>query len=364
MRIVFTRIWHGKVDMNQLKTILLWVALMIIVSACVAIVTTVVVNDSLKQYAQDLQDTYELIRISQERPKPVPGTYEEALSYVKEQAGDIALITLSNDVVGNPDVERIGAVITSDGWILVVGGSGVNVDRELGQAIIDGDVYLIDEHIVGPTFDLMHASGAQALTPFVFGSSDETREGEWVFGFGVGTDVYVTTLVNGQYVQSSPQLSGPVAPDYEQVAFWLMSDHWPLALFVNASGELIALAGAQGDELVYPIHYGLPWVQSLIKGEEYVMPRLGVTTEWLDVRFTNPSNITSGAYVTIVHDPESIFERYDVITRIDNNVIDTRTPIAEILLDYDVGDMVTVTFVRDGETQEADVELVGSDLVY
>ncbi len=351
---------------QELKTILPWIILMIIVSACVAVVTTVMVNDSLERYAQQLQETDELIRISQERPDPVPGTYEEALSYVKEQAGDIAFITFDNVASDTWEdyVNTLGAVITSDGWMLAAQSSGVIAGQHV--AWIDGVDYQIDDVVDGDGMQLVHIVDAPDLSPFAFGSSDSLETGERVFAFGAVDDFYVTTLVNGHQVPTSDTTPPDSlwAPDYEQVAFWELQQSWPHVLIVNAAGELVALSDSLGSEIVSPMHYALPWIQASIRGEDYVAPRLGVSVMWLDALFVNTSDRTSGALVQQVHDRDSIFAIDDIIVRVGGEVIDAKTPLAEILLNYEAGDTVTVMFVRDGESQESDVELLGEDLVY
>jgi len=341
---------------------------MIIVSACVAVVTTVIIDDSLERYAQQLEDGDEIIQISKERPDPVPGSYEEALSYVKAQAGDIGYITANNEITDMYEddyVLRIAAVITSDGWMIINSnvGSPSNVDQLV--AWIDGKKYNLDELVEGDSFDLVHLVDARGLTPFAFGSSDSIEEGERVFAFGARDIFYVTTLVDGQYVPTNGRPSPSLyAADYEQIAFWELQQTFDETLVVNSVGELVAITHSGDDNIAYPIHYALPWVGASIRGELHDAPRLGLVVEWLDVLFVNTVDRSSGALVHLAYGNDTVFQSDDIVIRIGGRSIDANTPIAEILLDYEVGDVVNVAFIRDGETQEADVELLGEDLLY
>ena len=333
------------------------IALTIIVSTCVAIVATVIINDSLDQYAQRLGQEEDVLRISQERPDPLPGSYEEALVYVKEQAGDRVFVTYAQAGVDltERDVLAVGAVVTSDGWVLIAGSDATQVGR---SAWIDGVAYDIDEVISIEYVTLAHVAEATGLIPFSFGVSDEVAVGEYIFGFGALDRFFVTTLIDGQSIGASCARS---CADYEQSAYWLLQDDVSDALIVNAAGDLVAVSY---ESAVYPIHYSIPWLQSTIRGEEYTIPRLGISVRWLDALLVTSVDRTSGALVQSVHDDASVFVVGDVITRVGNRSIDANTPIAETFLGYDVGDTVTVTFIRDGEAQEVDVELLGDNLVY
>jgi len=334
-----------------------WFALTIIVSACVAIVATVIMSESLDQYAGQLQQEDNFLRISQERPDPLPGSYEEALSYVKEQAGDRAFFTYkqTSTDLSSQDVRAVGAVVTTDGWTLIAG----NVDLSIGHVgWINGKPYEIDDVITMEPFMLAHLKEATGLVPFSFGISDEVASGEYVFAFEALESFSATTLTNAQSIDASVARA---SSDYKQTAAWVLQDDLTNALVVNVAGDLVAVA-TDGD--VYPIHYGIPWLQSVIRGEAYVVPRLGVSVRWLDALLVNTSDRTSGAFVLSVHDDASVFVAGDVITRVGNRLIDAHTPIAETVLGYNVGEMIAVTFVRDGETQEVEVELLGDSLIY
>lgn len=332
-------------------------ALIIIVSTSVAIVATVVTNDSLDQYAQRLEQSDTLLRISQQRPDPIPGSYEESLGYVKEQVGDVAFFShdLPATDLSAEDVVAVGAVITSDGWVLIAGDVDVNLQRVVW---VNENRYSIDDLVNMSAFTLVHLDGAASLRPFAFGMADDVEPGERLFALGSLDDFSVTSLVDGQQMAAALARS---AADYKQVATWELQHDLRDSLLVNTVGDLVGLVG--GGE-VYPIHYALPWLQSAIRGEDYVVPRLGVSVRWLDALLVTTVDRNSGALVQTVHTPESPFLVGDVIVRVGNVTIDANTPIAETLLAHDVGDSIAVTIVRDGESQEVRVELLGDSLIY
>ena len=59
-------------------------ALSIIAGAASGIVASIITNQSLDEYFESLSADRELVSISKVKPRPLPGTYEEALSQVRE----------------------------------------------------------------------------------------------------------------------------------------------------------------------------------------------------------------------------------------------------------------------------------------
>ncbi|PSL03665.1 putative serine protease PepD [Haloactinopolyspora alba] len=271
-----------------------------------------------------------------------------------------------------------GVVISSDGEILTnnhvvaaaaQGGGALQVtfaDNTTAEAEVVGTDPLTDLAVI-------KAQGVSGLTPAELGSSADLGVGQQVVAIGspLGLDGTVTSgivsamnrpVVAGQQQQQSGtnsvinaiQTDAPINPG---------NSGGPL---VNMNGEVIGInsaiatagqsSGSIGLGFSIPIDQAKPIVEQLLDGQEATHARIGVGVN-------NPQD-TRGAYIASVNPgsggDEAGLQEGDIVTAVDDRPVNSATSLIAAIRTYRPGDEVTLTYLRDGEEQTAQVTL-GSD---
>jgi putative serine protease PepD len=144
---------------------------------------------------------------------------------------------------------------------------------------------------------------------------------------------------------------------------------------VNMDGQLVGInasirpadgasstgAGSIGLGFAIPIDEVMPIVEQLRDGETPTHARLGIE---VDDAAADGSATTGGAVVRAVEDgtaaDDAGLREGDVITRVDEHVIDGAEALVATVRSYRPDDSVEVTYQRDGDEHTTDLEL-GSD---
>jgi putative serine protease PepD len=269
-----------------------------------------------------------------------------------------------------------GVIISSDGQILTnnhVAEAGAN-GGNLTVTFSDGTT--ADAEVVGldPITDLavIQAQDVSGLTPAELGTSDDLEVGEQVVAIGspLGLDGTVTTGIvsaldrpvtagdrqtNGQAATiDAIQTDAPINPG---------NSGGPL---VNMAGQVvginsvIATTGSEGSiglGFSIPIDQARPIAEELAETGEATHALIGVSIG--DAR-----GGTRGAVIQAVEPGSAAadagLQEGDIVTKIDDRLITDGTSLVAAARSYRPGDTVTLTYVRDGETQTAEVTL-GSD---
>ena len=121
-----------------------------------------------------------------------------------------------------------------------------------------------------------------------------------------------------------------------------------------------AQSGSIGLGFAIPIDEVMPIVDQMINGETPTHARLGVSVG--DATGAGQSaTIVDGALVREVSSgsaaAQSGLEAGDVITKVDDHLVTSADSLVATIRSYRPGDKVTVTWERDGETQEATISL-------
>ena len=147
---------------------------------------------------------------------------------------------------------------------------------------------------------------------------------------------------------------------------------------VNLAGEVIGITSMklasseiEGMGFAIPINDVKIYVQSLEKGEEVSRPALGVSLINIDdtyrLYYYNihvDRNITSGVVVAQADNNgpayKSGIRQGDVIVKVDNKNIDNISRLRYYLYQHNIGDTVSITYIRDGNENTIDVVLAGN----
>ena len=273
-----------------------------------------------------------------------------------------------------------GHVITN--WHVLEGASGAQVQ------LADGREF--DARLVGasPAHDLavLRIGGAQFASParIPVGTSSDLRVGQGVFAIGnpFGLDWTLTTGIVSALDRSLPSESGPDIRQLIQTdaAINPGNSGGPL---LDSAGRLIGVntaifspSGANaGIGFAVPVDTVMRVVPQLIANGRYTRPSIGVDSdESFNTRLKRASGI-EGVFVLRVErggpadraglQPARRTMRGiaagDIITELDCEPVDRVGDLLARLDDYDVGERVDITFLRDDQPRTIEVELVAGD---
>ena len=276
-----------------------------------------------------------------------------------------------------------GVILTDDGLILtndhVVTLAG-SIDPDTAQVTVSfSDGTSTRATVVGtdPLTDtaLVQAEDVSGLTPITIGQSGDLDVGEQVVAVGspYGLDSTVTSGIVSALdrpVEVARDESGN-ATAYPAIQTDAAINHGNSGgALVNMSGELVGInasirtadgssqdAGSIGIGFAIPIDEVVPIVDQLRNGDTPTHARLGI-------QVADAPDGAAGALVSSIEEGSAAasagLQKGDVITRIDDHLVDSSGSLVATIRSYRPEDKVTVTFVRDGDQQTTELSL-GSD---
>lgn len=358
--------------------------LAIIAGAFAGVISSVFTDQSLQQYFESLSGDERLAVISEVKPRPLPGTYEEALSRVQESAWPaLASIRVASEdttevseLIHADDVIGHGAVVTSDGWIAF----HVSVFEILNDASEDieiwvrGERYQVEEVVTGPTDFVMVNVDAQDLPALAFGASDQVNAGAILFAVTGNSSLTPTSLRDAEFS------TGELVTRAEQFETrWELHD--PIVTsgpLFNSAGELVGLAG--GVTQATPLHHGLPFVHAVLRDAGTEAPGMGAYVVDIDsvlnVDASLVGTVSAGALIiapdartpaVLPGGPADLagLQEGDVVLAIDGTSIAQNVSLAEAISDYRPEDTAVLSVFRNLETIEIPITFANlSDLLY
>ena len=263
-----------------------------------------------------------------------------------------------------------GVVISSDGQILT-NNHVVESGGNLTVTFHDGTSASAEVVGTDPVTDLavIQARDVSGLTAAELGSSGDLEVGQQVVAIGspfglegtvttgivsaVGRPVSAGQTQDSRAVIDAIQTDAPINPG---------NSGGPL---VNMSGQVVGInsaiytpsAGSVGLGFAIPIDQAKPIAEELIDTGQATHARIGIGVGPADGE-------TRGALIASVESgsgaDEAGLAEGDVITKIDDRQVTDGESLVAAARSLRPGDTVTITFVRDGETQTAEITL-GSD---
>lgn len=344
----------------------------LIAGSLAGIVSSVYTNRSMENYMQAISDEQILLTLSQVKPGPVPGTYEEALGAVNESRNSLAYIFASNDLssavsgwIYETDALGVGVVVTSDGWILLDGSALGGRSSSQVKIYVSGEWYesvdVVTDIRSSAILIKIDASGLDALA---YGSSESMQDGQFVFAPGDDGGLYVSSLVNSQYTQDDFSR----AEDY--VNSWLLQDSLGASLpILDSSGGLIGFTAT--SEIAMPLYELEDFVNSVLEFSEAQYAALGayivdieraVNVDVADLGTEDGFMITQIVYGSPAYDGG--LRQGDIIASIGGAEVSSDFELAKALSRYIADEEVVIGLIRDGEHVEKTVTLGSYDLVY
>lgn len=354
-----------KKQTSQLAALLL---LTLVVGGLSGVITSVFTNQSINRYIESLATEGQLVRLSEERPRPLPGTYEEALQTVRESS--LPGTAFVSPVHGTDILHRVpedtfvgsGAVVTSDGWLLFHEDAFRSFNDPITEAEvwIGERVYEITNVVTSPAAPVtMVRVQGDTLKTLAFGASEQTPSGAMLFTPISSEGLSVTSVIDTGAVYDT------ILPAEVHATLWKLPTEsvQPVPVF-NTLGELVALEGS--TQRVIPIDQVLPFVRGTLRGD-WSLPALGVYVTYQEALQIDGQTLTEGALVTRNGNSSAVrpsgsaasagIKEGDVITAVNGLSVDKKRTLAHYLADFAVGDTVTLTVDRSGEVVELPVSL-------
>ena len=272
-----------------------------------------------------------------------------------------------------------GVILDTDGNIVtnypvVKGADEVSVN--LGGKSFDATVVGTD-----PSSDIavIHADfGDTTLTPMEIGDSDQLVVGDWVMSIGspFGLDQSVSSGVVSSLARNTLLDSSDGQTIYTnliQVDAAINPGNSGGAL-VNDEGKLVGICtlfssdteSFAGNGVAIPGNYAVNIANQIISGKTVEHAYIGLSMQTVNSRIAKRNNLSvnQGAYVSSVASggpaDKAGIKVGDVITAVNGEEVSSADGMILAVRSHSIGDTITLTVVRDGQSQDIAVTL-GSD---
>ena len=323
-------------------------------SECRACTDTVIVNNG--SLSASVEKAYDAVMMIQNYQKNVVASTGSGFIYKEE--GEYAYLLTNHHVID--EVEKV-VLVRSD-------------DKEIEGKVLGSDEYL-DLAVV--RIKKSDSSGSCAI-----GTSETSKLGDPVFTIGSplgyeyrgtvtdgilsGKDRLVTVSLSGtsnDWVMKVLQTNAAVNPG---------NSGGPL---LNAEGEVIGVISlklvqteVENMGFAIPIEYAMSHIENLENGKNIVRPMLGISMVNVTDTYTLYRNgimlnnkVDDGVVVIEVSADsgasKSDLKKGDVITKLNNEKITNIAYLRYELYKYNVGDTITITYLRDGKEKNTRITL-------
>jgi len=269
-----------------------------------------------------------------------------------------------------------GAIISADGYIIT---NNHVVEGAETLAVVLSDGSEMPAELVGvDTFADLAVLKVQGAMPAAlsFGNSDLIKPGETVIAIGSPLGDFKNTVTVGvisavdREINTSTyyQMEGLIQTD---AAINSGNSGGPL---VNLAGQIVGIntlvirgssgsASAEGLGFSIPSNIARAVVEQIITNGYVSRPALGISWGWITpaVAQRNGLAVEYGVYITEVQNgtPAEVagLQSGDIITALDNQVLDADHPFVNVLFEYSPGEEVVVSILRSGEAMQLSVTL-------
>lgn len=265
--------------------------------------------------------------------------------------------------------DAYGFILSNDGWIILNGVKDSNLEmvKKYSAISYDKKIYELDQAVlVNITGDgsiiLAHLKSVSNLPVRKMASFAELQPGTTLLVVAPSGQNLITSLVAKK--RSALQLQSD-RPDILLELSDKLGEEFKNSYVFNLGGDFVGFVDS--DMEVRPNYVFLPAWRALIASSKSNFPSLGVN--YLDLATVKaPSlKVDKGAWLKTVDDSLAVLENSpaakaglkdgDVITRIDNQEIDEAHDLSEIISSYSVGDLIYVTYNREGVQTGVEIKL-------
>ncbi|OQX80875.1 MAG: hypothetical protein B6D61_01475 [Bacteroidetes bacterium 4484_249] len=283
---------------------------------------------------------------------------------------------LFNDFFGNPHYRyNAPLVATGSGVIISEDGYIVTNNHVVQQAdkldITLNDKRTFEARVVGtdPTTDLALVKiEAENLPHLVYGNSDDVKVGEWVLA--VGNPFNLTSTVTAGIVSAKARNIN-ILGDVSAIESFIQTDAVVNrgnsgGALVNTKGELVGINAAiasntgsyTGYSFAIPVNIVEKVIDDILDYGEIQRAYLGISFREIDSRFADEKGFKkiNGVYVVeVIEDgaaAEAGIRKGDVIVKVNNADINSKSSLLETIGTQRPGDKVKVVVRRDEQLRE------------
>ncbi|MFH1047772.1 MAG: PDZ domain-containing protein [Patescibacteria group bacterium] len=284
------------------------------------------------------------------------------------KAEDVGEITLTTKSVG------AGVVLTSDGWLLTHGSVLVEAERKTGiglVAVINGIAYAIEKSIEDPHTGVvfLKISGSE-LPAASFGQSKGISLGSTVFSFDVTRGLREATVIDIDGMPAVDLESAVRSSEKIQNVIRLAGDDGIAAgsASLNSRGEVIGIYAGESSVGAYtiPIDSFFQQISSVLRDGSVSRPYLGV--RFIDLsEYPSDDGLNRGVRLrantrwpaVLRNSPaaEAGLREGDIIKAVNDEQLTANTSLPDLLAEYEPGEKVSLTILRDGVEMILEVTL-------
>ncbi len=271
-----------------------------------------------------------------------------------------------------------GFIVSSDGFIVT--NKHVVSDTNTKYTVITSvdTKYTVQKVYRDPFNDVAilkinPSDNSETLKPIVLGDSSKLQVGQFAIAIGTALGEFRNTVTTGVVSGLGRGITagGSFQNDAEQLQNVIQTDAainpgnsgGPL---LNSSGQVIGVnvavaSSGQNIGFALPINVIKDSLKNFNETGQFNRPYLGVGYKMItrDVAILN--NVPEGAYVQQVASGSAAdqagIKKRDIITKIDGQRVGGTTELGSLIGKKKVGDTVTITFWRDGKTQDVKITL-------
>ena len=281
---------------------------------------------------------------------------------------------------GTSEATGSGIIISEDGYIVtnnhVISSESSSSYYQISEATgikinLYGDSESYDATIVGTdsyTDLAVLKIEKTGLTPATLGNSNDLKVGEFVMAIGnpLGMDYSVTcgivSAVNREVTVDGRSYNAI------QTDAAINSGNSGGAL-VNSKGEVVGIntlklagSGIEGIGFAIPISSTTSIIDQLIEYQTVKRPYIGISGSAVDSVTAQRYNLPEGVYVESVEEnspaEKAGIQKSDIITKIEGTEIKSVNELNKIKYNYNIGDTITLTLVRNSQSMDVQVTLV------
>lgn len=265
-----------------------------------------------------------------------------------------------------------GVIISQDGHVIT---NNHVVEGANTVAVIYEDGTRVNADIVGtdPLSDIAVLKVSGTVPAFVpFGDSSALQLGEWVIAIGSPLGNYRGSVTAGVVSGLNRKVSDQEGLIQTDAAINHGNSGGPL---INLAGQVVGIntlvvrdsvggAPAEGLGFSVPSNTVKSVAEQLISRGRIEYPFIGISYTEVTPQIAGELNLTtkSGVIITQITSGSPAaragLRTQDVITAIDSNQIDQNNSLRSILFKYKVGDQVTLTVERGGQSMQMQITLV------
>jgi hypothetical protein len=335
-----------------------------LIGGAAGVLTTALTTDALSQYALELGELTAPMRVTQERPRALPKSYEDSLARLEERALG-AVGRLYRSVPSSAEGISVFAsdtpivLLTSDGW-------GLSASGAVGDTAVWGAFSCqVDQIVPEPMSAFVFVHCPTTSVPVVdIGSGYHLSAGDQLFlASGVGDVVFTQAraVVWGEAVRSSDTPSRRIELSTQGSAL-------AGAAAFNVFGELVGFVTPGGEGIV-PFEYLAGAFRQVLEADgAIVYPRLGVTAVDLFRAVGVSTEVSRGLHAGATLWGARAVEKGspasqaglmvgDILLSIEGETINGNAALDDLVAKYAPGDEIRIEIDRAGARQEVAVIL-------